>query len=99
MEALQGMTPSQQQQFMQYLETQQRKDSLAMYNNLVFKCFDDCSRSFRSRRLDDSEAKCIGVCAEKFIKLTGRVARRFQDLQQQKAKEEQAAATAAGLQR
>lgn len=47
-------------------------------------------QSFRTKRLEDNEAKCISVCAEKFIKLTSRVARRFQDLQQQKAKDEAA---------
>ncbi|CAN0007812.1 unnamed protein product, partial [Ectocarpus fasciculatus] len=83
-------------------ETRQRKDSLAMYNNLVFRCFDECSKvrraiwqlSFRSKRLDDGETKCINVCAEKYIKLTSRVALRFQDIQQQRAKDE-----AAGVQR
>lgn len=49
-------------------------------------------QSFRSKRLDDGETKCINVCAEKFIKLTSRVALRFQDIQQQKAKDEAAAA-------
>jgi len=49
-------------------------------------------QSFRSKRLDDNETKCINVCAEKFIKLTSRVALRFQDIQQQKAKDEAAGA-------
>ncbi|CAN0307310.1 unnamed protein product, partial [Scytosiphon promiscuus] len=48
-------------------------------------------QSFRSKRLDDGETKCINVCAEKFIKLTSRVALRFQDIQQQKAKDDAAA--------
>lgn len=43
---------------------------------------------FKSKKLDDGESKCISVCAEKFIKLTSRVALRFQDIQQQKVKEE-----------
>lgn len=51
-------------------------------------------QSFRSKRLDDGETKCINVCAEKFIKLTSRVALRFQDIQQQKAKDEAAGAGA-----
>eukprot|EP00903_Cladosiphon_okamuranus_P012504 g11708.t1 len=92
MEGLQGLTPQQQQDFMQHLERQQRRDSLAMYNNLVYRCFDECTKSFRSRRLDDGETKCINVCAEKYVKLTSRVALRFQDIQQQKAKDEAAGA-------
>ncbi|CAN0167925.1 unnamed protein product [Pylaiella littoralis] len=92
MDGLQGMSPVQQQEFLQHLESQQRRDSLAMYNNLVYRCFDDCSKSFRTKRLDDGETKCINVCAEKFIKLTSRVALRFQDIQQQKAKDEAAGA-------
>lgn len=57
-------------------------------------CRSRSSQSFRSKRLDDGETKCINVCAEKYIKLTSRVALRFQDIQQQKAKDE-----AAGVQR
>ncbi|CAN0558087.1 unnamed protein product, partial [Laminaria digitata] len=49
--------------------------------------FSKCIKSFRSKRLDDGESKCINVCADKFIKLTGRVALRFQDIQNQKAKD------------
>lgn len=50
------------------------------------------NQSFRSKKLDDGETKCINVCAEKFIKLTSRVGLRFQDVQQQKARDEAAAA-------
>eukprot|EP00904_Undaria_pinnatifida_P009013 jgi/Undpi1/5241/HiC_scaffold_2.g00522.m1 len=96
MDGLQGMTPVQQQEFLQHLENQQRKDSLSMYNNLVFRCFDECTKSFRSKRLEDGESKCINVCAHKFIKLTSRVGLRFQDIQQQKAKDEAAAAAGGG---
>ncbi|CAM9766473.1 unnamed protein product [Discosporangium mesarthrocarpum] len=85
MDAVQGMSPSEQQEFMQHLEKMQRKDSLVMFNNLVSRCFDECTKTFRSKKLDDKETKCVDVCADKFLKLTNRVGLRFQDIQQQQA--------------
>jgi import inner membrane translocase subunit TIM9 len=74
----------QKAEFMRYLEEQQVRDSLKMYNHLVEQCFDKCVTSFRSKQLEDSEAKCMHNCAEKFLKLTQRVGFRFAEYQNQK---------------
>mmetsp|Transcript_4021 Transcript_4021/g.8058 ORF Transcript_4021/g.8058 Transcript_4021/m.8058 type:complete len:96 (+) Transcript_4021:107-394(+) len=88
MEAVQQLAPYQQQQFMKEMQEMQLKDSLAMYNNLVYRCFDSCVSSFRSKTLDKSELICVDNCASRYVKMTQRVGLRFaehQALQQQRA--------------
>jgi mitochondrial import inner membrane translocase subunit TIM9 len=80
-EALQQLSPSEQAEFMQHMEQSQQLNSLLTYNKLVHKCFDQCATTFKSKRLEDSEVKCIENCADKFIKLTQRVGYRFQEHQ------------------
>jgi import inner membrane translocase subunit TIM9 len=53
-----------------------------MYNRVVERCFADCVTSFRSKNLDDKESNCVNTCAEKFLKHTQRVGRRFAEHQQ-----------------
>ena len=67
-----------------------------MYNNLVYRCFDGCVSSFRSKTLDGYETKCSENCAARFVKMTQRVGLRFaehQAMQQKRA----ADAAAAGM--
>lgn len=59
-----------------------------MYNHLVESCFDKCvavgwNGSFSSKQLEDTEAKCVSQCAEKFMKLTQRAGFRFAEFQAQ----------------
>ena len=82
--AFNNIPDHQKPEFMRYLEEQQVRDSLHMYNHLVEQCFDKCVTSFRSKQLEDSEAKCMSNCAEKFLKLTQRVGFRFTEYQNQK---------------
>jgi mitochondrial import inner membrane translocase subunit TIM9 len=85
----------QQQEFMRHLENMQLKDSLAMYNNLVERCFDGCVSSFRSKTLDKSETACVENCAARYVKMTQRVGLRFAEHQAMQQKK--AADAAAGL--
>lgn len=60
----------------------------SMYNNLVYRCFDGCVGSFRSKTLDSKEIVCVENCAARFVKMTQRVGLRFaehQAMQQKRA--------------
>ena len=46
-------------------------------------------QGFRSKNLEESEAKCINQCAEKFMKLTQRVGFRFSEYQTIQAQQQQ----------
>mmetsp|Transcript_21529 Transcript_21529/g.32051 ORF Transcript_21529/g.32051 Transcript_21529/m.32051 type:complete len:98 (-) Transcript_21529:214-507(-) len=95
MESVQSLPPHQQQEFMKNLEQMQLKDSLAMYNNLVSRCFDNCVSSFRSKTLDRGEVSCTEHCAARYVKMTQRVGLRFaehQAMQQKRAADAAAAA-------
>ncbi|CAB9521235.1 membrane translocase subunit TIM9 [Seminavis robusta] len=89
MENVQSLPAHQQQQFMQHLEQMQMKDSLAMYNNLVARCFDACSYSFRSKTLDKSEVNCMENCSSRYIKMAQRVGLRFQEHQAMQQQQQQ----------
>ena len=65
-----------------------------MYNNLVYRCFDQCVNNFRSKTLDSSEETCVDNCAARFIKMTQRVGLRFAEHQ---AMQQKRAADAAAL--
>ncbi|GBG88268.1 hypothetical protein CBR_g46834 [Chara braunii] len=62
------------------LETVQMRDSLRLYNTLVERCFNNCVDSFRRKTLDKTEETCVKRCVEKFLKHTGRVSLRFQEI-------------------
>mmetsp|Transcript_8610 Transcript_8610/g.21166 ORF Transcript_8610/g.21166 Transcript_8610/m.21166 type:complete len:96 (+) Transcript_8610:3578-3865(+) len=93
MDAVANLPPHKQQEFMQYLEQMQLKDSLTMYNKLVERCSDGCITSFRSKTLDKYETTCLENCASRYVKMTQRVGLRFaehQAMQQKRAAEEAA---------
>jgi import inner membrane translocase subunit TIM9 len=54
-----------------------------MYNRLVERCFSDCVSSFDNKTVSKKEEECLNQCAEKFIKHTQRVGRRFAEQQAQ----------------
>ncbi|CAM9586113.1 unnamed protein product [Chrysoparadoxa australica] len=58
----------------------------------VYRCFNQCSRGFKSKHLDDKEGTCVSNCAEKFIKVTQRVGFRFSEHQAANAAAQQAQA-------
>jgi import inner membrane translocase subunit TIM9 len=66
-----------------------------MFNGLVERCFGECVSSFRAKALTGPEEKCVSVCAEKFLKHSGRVGQRFGELSMQE-QQHAAAAAAAG---
>ncbi|KAJ1426013.1 Tim10/DDP family zinc finger-domain-containing protein [Ochromonadaceae sp. CCMP2298] len=73
-------------EFLKFVQEQQMKDSLKMYNHLVEGCFDKCvmtgwGGNFTSKQLSDAESQCINNCSEKFMKLTQRVGFRFAEYQ------------------
>ncbi len=57
-----------------------QKESFRMMNAIVSKCFDSCVNNFRGTKLDDSEAKCLRICGEKYVKGAQRVMVRFGEL-------------------
>ncbi len=59
MDAVANLPPHKQQEFMQYMEEMQLKDSLSMYNRLVEKCSHGCLTTFRSKTLDKYETTCL----------------------------------------
>jgi mitochondrial import inner membrane translocase subunit TIM9 len=64
----------------------------SMYNNVVYRCFDNCVSGFRSKTLATHEITCVEHCADRYIKLTQRVGLRFaehQAMQQKRAQEQQ----------
>ncbi|KAF5843393.1 mitochondrial inner membrane translocase [Dunaliella salina] len=61
------------------LEHMQVRDSLKMYNNLVERCFRECSEDMRSKALSSKEEQCVVKCCEKFMHVTGRVGMRFSE--------------------
>mmetsp|Transcript_24704 Transcript_24704/g.41771 ORF Transcript_24704/g.41771 Transcript_24704/m.41771 type:complete len:99 (+) Transcript_24704:43-339(+) len=95
MDSFKNIPSHQQAEFSKYMEEQQMKESLMMYNHLVEGCFDKCvgvgswSGNFASKTLNDGETKCISNCSQKFLKLTQRVGYRFAEYQAQKAQEGQ----------
>eukprot|EP01041_Mallomonas_annulata_P008054 gene8054-16512_t len=85
MESFANIPEYQKAEFMRYLEDEQMKESLKMYNRLVEGCFSKCVTTFRSKQLDEKENKCVAQCSEKFMKLTQRVGLRFAEYQALKA--------------
>jgi hypothetical protein len=71
-----------------YMHTHIHIRNYSMYNNLVYRCFDGCVGSFRSKTLDGKEIVCVENCAARFVKMTQRVGLRFaehQAMQQKRA--------------
>ena len=81
MQNVASMGAAEQAEFVRTMEVMQMKDSLKMYNRLVERCFCDCVEGFQSKTLNHKESECVDVCAEKFIKNTQRVGRRFAEHQ------------------
>merc|ERR1711862_372462 len=88
MDGVQNLPPHLQSEFMKKLEQMQMKESFTIYNALVERCFNTCVSSFRSRSLDKYETPCVENCAERYIKMSQRIALRFaehQAMQQKRA--------------
>lgn len=80
LEAMQDLPDEHKAAFLAALEHMQVRDSLRLYNGLVERCFKDCVDNFRSKSLDAAEDKCVQQCCEKFLNLSARVGKRFQEL-------------------
>mmetsp|Transcript_26985 Transcript_26985/g.53908 ORF Transcript_26985/g.53908 Transcript_26985/m.53908 type:complete len:102 (-) Transcript_26985:39-344(-) len=89
MDALEILTPEQQQKFMAEFQLLQIRDNGKMYNDVVHRCYDKCVGSFRSKTLEKDERSCLDNCASRFIKGTQRVGRRFAERQQALAAQQQ----------
>ncbi|KNB41444.1 hypothetical protein JH06_5165 [Blastocystis sp. subtype 4] len=57
------------------------KDMAVTANKVVEMCFRDCAKNFRSKELDKKESDCIRNCAGKYMELTNRIYRRYQEIQ------------------
>jgi import inner membrane translocase subunit TIM9 len=74
--------------FVEHLEELQIRGNLATYTRIGEACFRDCVTQFRSKALEEEEERCIRNCASVFLKMSNRVAERFNEIQVQ---EQQAA--------
>ncbi|BGP49796.1 protein transporter tim9 [Rhodotorula kratochvilovae] len=55
------------------------KDFMALYQNLVERCFTSCCNDFTSKALSSKEEFCVNTCADKFLKHSERVGLRFSE--------------------
>lgn len=85
MNALESLPAEDKAEFLNTLEEMQLTDGLRMYNRTVAHCFQDCVKSFHSKKLDTKELSCLNNCAEKFLKHSQRTGVRFAEAQQDMA--------------
>ena len=57
------------------------KDFMQLYNQLTESCFNICVADLGSRKLTDAEESCVGLCAEKNIRLNHKTMEVFMELQ------------------
>ncbi|VDD92713.1 unnamed protein product [Enterobius vermicularis] len=57
------------------------KDFLIQYNNVTEQCFGHCITDMTTRTVNEREEKCATNCLDKFLKMTQRLALRFQEYQ------------------
>ena len=50
-------------------------------NKVVEACFRQCTKNFRSKELDKKERECVGHCANKYMDMTNRIYRIYQEVQ------------------
>jgi mitochondrial import inner membrane translocase subunit TIM9 len=82
-----GMNARDQAQLMATMQEMQMADSLRMYNELVERCFGECVDTFRARTLDGKEEACVRKCSGKFVAFAARVGLRFQEAQEDMARD------------
>ncbi|KAJ6257956.1 hypothetical protein Dda_7746 [Drechslerella dactyloides] len=70
-------TASEQREFQAVVEKRQMKEFMAMYSNLVQRCFDDCINDFTSKTVTSKEEGCISKCVDKWLKGSERMGQRF----------------------
>jgi import inner membrane translocase subunit TIM9 len=78
-----GLSAEDERRMMAVLQELQIQDSMRLYNELVYLCFNNCVDSFRSSKLEAKEEACVTKCAQKFLKLAARAGQRFAEQQQQ----------------
>jgi mitochondrial import inner membrane translocase subunit TIM9 len=81
-----GLNTRDQAVLMAMMQDMQMTDSLRMYNDLVERCFGECVDSFRARTLDGKEEACVRKCSAKFVAFAARCGMRFQEAQEEMAK-------------
>ncbi|GJN92658.1 hypothetical protein Rhopal_005693-T1 [Rhodotorula paludigena] len=86
-----GMNGATAQAFEAMMQQKQMKDFMALYQNLVERCFSNCCNDFTSKALSSKEARpalppaaphrefCVNTCADKFLKHSERVGLRFSE--------------------
>lgn len=75
----------------------QFKEFLSQYNKTAEMCFMDCVFDFTTRKVLEPENTCTVNCLEKFLKMSQRVAQRFQEHQLAQSDAMGAAAAAQSL--
>ncbi|GAA5957860.1 hypothetical protein JCM5350_000538 [Sporobolomyces pararoseus] len=74
-----GMNPATAAAFEGMMQQKQMKDFMALYQNLVERCFNNCCNDFTSKALSSKEEFCVNTCADKFLKHSERVGLRFSE--------------------
>ena len=59
------------------------KQNVDLMSKIADQCFNECVNHFPSRMLSKGESKCIENCADRFIVLSQRVGKQYQEVQHQ----------------
>jgi mitochondrial import inner membrane translocase subunit TIM9 len=72
-----SLSATEQQQFLQMVEDQQKKEFSTSIVQWTEKCFSNCCSDFTSKTLSNKETKCIKSCFMKQTDATKRMGMRF----------------------
>lgn len=64
------------------------KQGIQMQLKLATECFNECVHTFNSKLCSKDESKCIENCADRYIALSQRVGKRYQEYQNRVVLEE-----------
>ncbi|KAJ9053189.1 protein transporter tim9 [Entomophthora muscae] len=75
-----GITQSaDEKKIVQFLTTKQEEENMSTYMALAKKCFGDCTSDFTTKKVTEKEEKCLGRCVKKFLLVSERITKRFQE--------------------
>jgi|EP00979_Chaetoceros_neogracilis_P016576 import inner membrane translocase subunit TIM9 len=77
------LEPHLQKQLQQNVINSTMKQNVDLMSKIADQCFNECVNHFPSKMLSKNEAKCIEHCADRFIVLSQRVGKKYQEVQHQ----------------
>ncbi|KAI8075402.1 Tim10/DDP family zinc finger-domain-containing protein [Gilbertella persicaria] len=76
---------AEQAQINAMMEQRQMNDFVNMFTGLVDRCFKQCANDFTTKAVTGREAACVNKCAERFLKHSELVSKRFGEISQQQS--------------